>query len=131
MFYVLGPSFALDVNESVRLRAQKVNHDKGRLVAWLIQKRIILRFDASAGKVANRTEMLLVWIMLALAGNLDVAWRKLTLLRVSCGRALVGFRPPTVDLICVGSTARGISSSTHLVGYKTAVCLQWNLPDST
>lgn len=53
MLNVLSPSLALDVDERVQCRPLEVDHDIRRLVAGLIQKRIVFRPDSAARMVLD------------------------------------------------------------------------------
>lgn len=63
MLDIFGPRFALDVDEGVILWPLKLNHDKRRLVSWLIVEWIIFRLD-NQRMVFDRSDMLLVKVVL-------------------------------------------------------------------
>lgn len=98
VFDVLGPSLALNIDECVPFGLLEVNHHKGRLVAGLVQEWIVLCFKAAARIVVNRSNVLLVWIVLALAGDLDVARREWGVSRIVARLRLIRFWFPAVDL---------------------------------
>lgn len=73
-------------------------HHVGRIVAGLVEERIVLGVYAGLGKVLDGSDVLLVGVVLALARDLDAARREGRLLGVAGGRLLVRLRPPAVDL---------------------------------
>lgn len=63
MFDVLGPSFALYVDQCMVLWLFELNHDERRLITRLIVEWIILGVD-DQGMVFNRSNVLLIKIVL-------------------------------------------------------------------
>lgn len=99
MLNVLGPGLALDIDERVQFRLLETHHHVGRLVAWLIQKWIILRLNTAAREVLNWSNVFLIGIMLALASDLNIAGREWGLSRVTKRLAVIRLRYPTVDAV--------------------------------